>query len=165
MVELRGRRLGIAALAVLAALLVVAPVGRGAELTPDEYTERAEPICKTNVEANKQIFKGTKGAIKRGELKKAAGSFSRATTAFGRTIRELAAIPQPTGSEQKLGKWLDLLRDEKDIIKKIGLALKAEKRAKAESYSVELNRNTNKANNAVLSFGFDYCRLDSARFG
>jgi len=165
MVELRARSTGIAALAALAALLVLAPAGRGAEVTPDEYTGLVEPICKTNVQANKQIFKGTKGAIKRGELKKASVSFFRATTAFGRTIREIAAVPQPAGYETKLGKWLDLLRDEKDIVKKIGQALAAEKRAKAESYSVELNRNTNKANNAVLSFSFDYCRLDSSRFG
>lgn len=165
MEKLRGRRLGTAALAALAALLVVAPAGRGAEVTPDEYTAQVEPICKSNVQANKQIFKGTKGQIKRGELKKASTNFSRATTAFGRTIRELAAVPQPAGHETKLGKWLDLLRDEQAIIRKIGQALAAEKRAKAESYSVELNRNTNKANNAVLSFDFDYCRLDSSRFG
>lgn len=161
----RMNRTAVAALAALVALLVLAPAGGAAELTPEEYTALAEPICKTNVEANKQIFKGTKAAIKRGELKKASASFFRATTAFGRTIRELAAVPQPAGYETKLGKWLDLLRDEKDIVKKIGQALAAEKRARAESYSVALNRNTNKANNAVLSFDFDYCRLDSSRFG
>ena len=30
---------------------------------------------------------------------------------------------------------------------------------------MDLNRNSNLANNAVLGFGFDYCRIDPSRFG
>jgi len=161
----QGKKLGIVLAGALSALLLAVPLAHGAELTVDEYTEQAEPICKTNVDANKRIFKGTKQQIKNGKLKKASRSFSRATRAFGKTINQLAAVPKPAGYEAKIDKWLGLLRDEKDIIRKIGQALAAEKRAKAESFSVELNRNTNKANNAVISFGFDYCRLDSSRFG
>jgi len=160
----QGKRLGIAGALALALVLAAVPVVR-ADQASDEYKAQAEPICKKNVQANKRIFKGAKQEVNRGELKKASKHFFRAATAFGKTINELAAVPQPEGSETKLGKWFDLLRNEQAIIKKIGQALAAEKRNKAESYSVELNRNTNKANNTVLTFGFDYCRLDSSRFG
>jgi hypothetical protein len=160
----QGKKGWVAVLAALALAALAAPIAHAGE-TPEEYAQEVEPICKRNVQLNKRIFVGVRGKIERGELKQASHHFFRAATAFGKTISELAAVPQPPGYETKLAKWLDLLRDERAIIKKIGDALAAEKRRKAESYSVELKRNTNKANNAVLTFGFDYCRLDSSRFG
>lgn len=159
-----GKRFALIAALALALVLAVVPMVR-ADAATDEYKQQVEPICKKNVLLNKQIFKGAKQEVNRGELKKASKHFFRAATAFGKTINELARVPQPVGYETKLGKWLDLLRDEQAIIKKIGQALAAEKRNKAEAHSVELNRNTNKANNQVITFGFDYCRLDSSRFG
>jgi len=162
----RGRQ-GIWA-GLLAALVIAVPFAGAAEApvtTIDEYVERAEPICKTNVLANKRIFKGAKQEVKEGKLKLASKHFTRAATAFGKTLRQLAAVPQPPEYEAKLGKWLDILGDEKAIVQKIGRALAAEQKHKAESFSVELNRNSNKANNTVLAFGFDYCRIEPSRFG
>lgn len=150
---------------VLLALLLLAPGAAAAEPGEREaYVERAEPVCKTNVLANKRIFKGTEGEVKRGQLKKASGDFKRAARAFGKTIRQLDAIPKPPADAARLSKWIGLLRDEKDLIKKIGLALAAENKRKAESFSVDLNRNSSKANNAVLPFGFNYCRIEPSRF-
>lgn len=160
----QGKKLGIAGVLALAMLLAAVPIVRADQGT-DEYRAQVEPICKQNVQANKRIFKHTEAQVNRGELKKASRAFFRATKAFGRTINELAVVPEPVGYETKLDKWFSLLRKEKSIIKKIGQALAAEKRNKAESFSVDLNRNTNKANNQVIIFGFDYCRLDSSRFG
>lgn len=160
----RVRGLGVLGVA-LAALLLTAPAVGAAEISRDEYVALAEPICKRNVLANKRIFKGAKQEVKEGKLKLASKHFFRAATAFAKTIGELAAVPRPTADEARLEKWLDILRTEKDIIKKIGQALAAEKRHKAESFSVELDRNSRKANNTVLSFQFDYCRIDQSRFG
>jgi hypothetical protein len=151
---------------VLLALCVLAPVVNAVESSEREtYVDQAEPICKTNVLANKRIFMGAKGEVKRDELKKASAHFARAAVAFGKTIRQLDAIPKPPVDVTKLSAWIGLLGDERDLIKKIGLALAAEQKNKAESYSVDLNRNSSKANNAVLSFGFDYCRIEPSRFG
>jgi hypothetical protein len=151
----------------LLAFCLLASAAFGAEPSEerDEYVAKAEPICKTNVLANKQIFKGTKSEVKAGKLKQASTHFSRAATAFGKTIQQLAAIPKPAADSAALTKWLGLLQDEKVLIGKIGQALKSEDKHKAESVSVDLNRNSNKANNAVLSFGFDYCRIEQSRFG
>jgi hypothetical protein len=150
----------------LALLLALVPLASAAEPGEREgYVEVAEPICKTNVLANKRIFKGAKTEVKDGELKKASTHFFRAATAFAKTIRQLDAIAKPPADEAKLVKWIGLLEDEKDLIKEIGQALAAGNKRKAESLSVELNRNSNKANNAVLGFGFDYCRIEPSRFG
>lgn len=147
------------------ALLVAAPVASAAAVTVPEYRERAEPVCKANVQANKHIFKGVKGLVKRGELKPASRHFGRAARAFGRTIRQLARIPRASGYEAKLGRWLGLLRETKGTVARIGRALAAEDKRKAESFSVELHRLSNKANNTVLDFGFNYCRIEQSRFG
>ncbi|HEX5610073.1 MAG TPA: hypothetical protein VFX45_08280 [Solirubrobacterales bacterium] len=153
------------AAAALCSLLLAASAIAAEELTRVEYKERVEPICKTNVLANKRIFKGAKGEVKAGKLKPASTHFLRAATAFGKTISQLEAVPRPLGDEAKLSKWFAALRTEKALIEKIGRALKAEDKRKAESFSAELNRNSNKANNAVLGFDLDYCLIDQSRFG
>ena len=158
------KRLGLAAAAV-AVLAAAVPLAGAAELSREEYVARVEPICKTNVLANKRIFKGAKGEVKAGKLKQASTHFSRAATAFAKTIGQLEAVPQPVTDEARLAKWLGYLRAEKNLIQKVGRALAANDKHRAESYSVDLNHNSNLANNTVLGFGFDYCRIDPSRFG
>lgn len=159
-------RLGILGGAALALCLLLAPLAAADPITErTEYKNQAEPVCKTNVLANKRIFKGAKEEVKKDELKKASKHFSRAATAFNKTIRQLDAIAKPPTYEAKLTKWIGLLGDVNGLIKKIGQALAAEQKHKAESYSVDLNRKSQQANNTVLSFGFNYCRIESSRFG
>jgi hypothetical protein len=155
--------LGIFGSAALAALILV-PLAFGAEISRDEYVEQVEPICKVNVEANKKIFKGAKGEVKAGELKKGSTHFFRAATALNKTIKQLKAVPRPSADEAKLTKWFGYLEIESSYFRRIGQALKAEQKEKAQNLSVRLNRNTNLANNTVLVFDFNYCRLDSSRF-
>jgi hypothetical protein len=146
------------------ALFATSPAA-ATELTRHEYTTQAEPICKTNVLANKRIFKGAKEKVKSDKLKAASKHFFRAATAFEKTIDQLEKVPQPSADEARLARWFGLLRDEKAIIEKVGRALAHEDKHKAGSYSVDLNKNSSRANNTVLGFGFNYCRIDPARFG
>ena len=165
-VDLRGTATLLAALtAALLCLAVPAALAAEGEVSVTEYRERAEPICKVNVEANKTIFKGVQGLVKRDKLMPASRRFKRAAAAFAKTIGQLAKTPPASGYEAKLGKWLTLLRKEKTIIAKIGAALAHDNKHKAESFSLELKRNSNKANNAVLDFGFNYCQIEPSRFG
>lgn len=157
-------RLAAFAAAALGAVVLVVPMAGAAELSREEYVVRVEPICKTNTEANARIFKGAKEEVKAGQLKKAATHFSRATTAFEKTIKQLKAVPQPAADAAKLGKWIGYLEVESSFLGKIGKALAAEKKAQAQTFSVRLNRNSNLANNTVLGFAFDYCRIDPSRF-
>jgi hypothetical protein len=147
------------------ALVLTVPSAGAAEISRDEYVARAEPICRTNVLANRRIFKGAKEQVKAGKLKLASRHFFRAASAFAKTIGQLESVPQPSADEARLSKWLGYLRSESEIIKKVGTALAAGEKHEASSYSVDLNANSNRANNTVLGFGFDYCRIDPARFG
>lgn len=149
-------------LALGLALLVVVPVAMADERS--EYVERVEPICKANTEANSRILKGVKDQVKQEKLVPAGKRFVRASVALGKAVTQIANVPQPAEDATKLTKWIGYLKQEKTYLQKIGSALKAKDKFHAQKLAVELNRNNNKANNTVISFGFDECRIDSSRF-
>jgi hypothetical protein len=158
--------LPVLALALAAALLVTVPVALAAEgeLTRPEYVERVEPICKSNTEANSRILKGVKDQVKQEKLVPAGKRFIRAASALGTAVGKIAAVPQPAADAAKLTKWIGYLKKEQTFLQKIGKALKTKDKFHAQKLAVELNKNNNKANNTVISFGFDECRIDSSRF-
>jgi hypothetical protein len=143
---------------------LLAQTALAAEVSRDEYVQSAEPICKANTEANRRIFKGAPEEVKAGKLKAASTHFSRAKAALAKAVRQLAALPQPATDEAKLQKWIGYLGAERDLLGKIATALAHEDKPAAQQLSVRLNRNSNLANNTVLAFGFDYCRIDPSRF-
>jgi hypothetical protein len=151
-------------LAAAVALLVTVPVALAEELTTTEYVERVEPICKANTEANSRILKGVKEQVKQDKLVPAGKRFIRASSALGKTVEQIAKVPQPAEDAVKLTKWIGYLKQEKVFLQKIGSALKAKDKFHAQKLAVELNRNNNKANNTVISFPFKECRIDSSRF-
>jgi len=163
------RRTKLAA-AALSALLLTALLAAGAmavtspDQTRETYVTAVEPICKKNTKSNEQILSGVRKTIQKGQLSVAAGKFTKAASAFGGAVKQIKAVPQPTADAAKLGKWTKALEDETKLLSDIGKALKAGNKSKAQSLSVQLTRNGNVANNAVLGFDFDYCLIDSSRF-
>lgn len=153
-------------LALALALLAAAPATAAAEgeLTRDQYVAKLEPICKANTAANSRILKGVKGQVQRGKLVPAGKRFIRASGALGRSIVQMAKEPRPAADATKLAKWFGFLKSEKTFLRLIGKALKSGNKFKAQKLAVKLNRNNNQANNTVISFGFDECRIDSSRF-
>ena len=160
----QGKRLGAAIGALVLCLGLCAQGALAAEVTRGEYVQSAEPICKANTEANERIFKGAKEQVKEGKLRAASAHFAKAKQALAKTVTQLGALPQPSADEAKLHKWIGYLGTERDLLGKIGVALRHEDKAAAQQLSVRLNRNSNLANNTVLAFGFDYCRIDPGRF-
>lgn len=161
----KGKRRGAIAIAVVALVLgLCAQAALAAEVSRDEYVQSAEPVCKANTEANERIFKGARDQVKEGRLKAASAHFFKARQALAKTVKQLGALPEPTQDEAKLQKWIGYLGQERDLLGKIGTALQHEDKAGAQQLSVRLNRNSNLANNTVLAFGFDYCRIDPGRF-
>jgi hypothetical protein len=152
------------ALALVVALLATAPLALAATPEQTEYAEQVEPICKRNSEANSRILKGVKGQVQKGDLKPAGRRFVRASSALGKAVRQIDAVPKPAAYEAKLTKWVGYLKQEKTYLQQIGGALKAENKVKAQKLAVKLNRNNNQANNTVISFPFKECRIDSSRF-
>jgi hypothetical protein len=153
------------ALASVMALLVAVPVALAAEEpTRDEYVAKVEPICKANTEANSRILTGVKDQVTGGKLVPAGKRFIRASGALGKTVTQIAKVPQPSEDATKLTKWIGYLKQEKTYLQKIGVALKGKDKFHAQKLAVELNKNNNQANNTVISFGFKECRIDSSRF-
>jgi hypothetical protein len=147
------------ALLAAAALAATSP-----DQTRESYAAQVEPICKKNTKSSEQILSGVRTKIKKGQLSVAAGQFSKASTAFGRAITQLKAVPQPPADAAKLGKWMKALEDERKLLGEIGKALKAGNKNRAQTLSVKLTHNGNVANNAVLGFEFHYCLIDSSKF-
>jgi Flp pilus assembly protein TadD len=148
-----------AALASASALAITDP-GQ----TRESYAARVEPICKTNTKAGERILAGVRREIKEGKLKLAAARFKRAGAAFGRAVDQIAAVPQPPADQAKLTKWLAALGDEQALLGEIGIALKADRKVRAERLSVRLNHNGRVANLDVLGFEFNYCLINASRF-
>jgi hypothetical protein len=149
-------------LALVLALLVMVPVALADER--DEYVAKVEPICKANTEANARILKGVKDQVQHDQLVPAGKRFIRASSALGKTVTQIAKVPQPPEDATKLTKWIGYLQKEKTFLQKIGGALKAKDKFHAQKLAVELNKNNNKANNTVISFPFKECRIESSRF-
>jgi hypothetical protein len=163
------RRISKLFVAVSAALVAVAALAAFAfaaetEQTRESYVAQVEPICKTNTKANERTLAGIRKTIKKGELKIAGGKFAQASSAFGKAVKQITAVPQPAADKTKLTKWVGYLEDETKLLGEIGTALKAGKKSQAQTLSVRLSHNGNLANNSVLGFGFDYCLIDSSRF-
>jgi hypothetical protein len=154
----------LAALGCAALLACGGLAAAAAEQTREGYVAEVEPICKSNTVANERILKGVRTEIRRGKLKLAGGRFKAASAAFGRAVKQIAAVPQPESDRTRLGRWLGYLDDETKYLGEIGKALKAEKKIKAQRLSVLLNHNGNLANLQVLGFEFVYCEIKPSRF-
>src|SRR5215218_5815622 len=90
----RSRKLAASsAIAVFAVALLAA--GALAATSPDQtretYAAAVEPICKTNTKANEQILSGVRKTIQKGQLSVAAGKFARASSAFGKAVKQIKA--------------------------------------------------------------------------
>lgn len=162
----RKSSLSLLGIALAVSLVISVPVALAIEAEPtrDEYVAAVEPICKRNSEANERILEGVKDQVKKGKLAPAGKRFIRASSALGATVRQIAAVPQPAADATKLTTWIGYLKKEKTYLQKIGGFLKSNDKYQAQKQAVELNRNNNKANNTVISFGFHECRIDSSRF-
>ncbi|HEX3737753.1 MAG TPA: hypothetical protein VHV53_09445 [Solirubrobacterales bacterium] len=156
------RRLIVAS--VFAMALVLASAAFAAEVSRDEYKAAAEPICKTNTQANERILAGVRQEVQKGNLKPAAAKFMKASTALKEALKELEALPQPVADQARLARWFSLVGLEAELFASAGKKLKAGDKAGAEHIVTKLTQNANKANNQVLPFGFRYCRLEPSKF-
>jgi hypothetical protein len=156
------RTIAIAIGSTIVALMLAAGAF-AAEVSRDEYREAAEPICKAGAKSNEQILAGVRTEVKKGKLKTAAAKFAKASKAQARTLKELEALPRPSADETRLEKWFSYLRIEAELFATAGRKLKAGDKAGAQHVFTKLSLNINKANNQVLPFGFNYCRLNAAK--
>jgi hypothetical protein len=134
------------------------------ELTRAQYVEGSEPICKANTIANRHILKGIREDVREGKLKVAGGKFSRAARALHKTIRRLERLVQPSADKSRLARWFTHLNGEVTLLERVASRLRKGSHVDLGRYVLELRHNANVTNNIVLTFGFEYCLIQTARY-
>jgi hypothetical protein len=159
------RRL-LASLLILAALVPPATLAAEAGDAPTrpEYVERLEGICKPGSEATRRAVRGMRADVRAERLRVAAAKVARARKIFSRTVASISGVPRPADDEATLARWFKALDLEKAALAKIVAALKAEDVARFQRVYADFVHKGNKANNVVVSFGFDYCAFKPSRF-
>lgn len=161
------RRLARAALVTLCGAALLAPLvtpALAAEPTRETYKEAVEPICKANTQANERILGGVRQEVRGGKLAPAAAQFAKAAKALKKTIGELQKVPAPAADAARLSKWLGKVSNEAGYFEAVARKLRAGDKAGAERLVSKLTTGANAANNVVLPFEFEYCRLEPSRF-
>jgi hypothetical protein len=150
--------------AAVAALLVYAAVAVAAVETKEEYKALVEPICQKNKQTSDRLLKGVKDLVKKDKLKLAGEKFAKAANALEKTQKELSAVEQPPAYSAKLTKWLSEIKSEISLMRTISKKFKAGNKSKATSLAVKLQDNATKANNGVIIFQFNYCKIDPSKY-
>ena len=152
-------------LAIVTALIVaITAVAAAAEVSRVEFRESAEPICKTDTQANERILAGVRKEVRSGKLAPASRKFAQAASALKAALRQLESLPRPSADEARLRKWFATVEAEVGYFEAVSRKLKSGQKAAAESFVTRLTVTANKANNQVLRFEFTYCRLEPSRF-
>lgn len=146
----------------LAAALTAAAAA--AEVSRIEFRESAEPICKTDTQANERILSGVRKEVRSGKLAPASRKFGRAASALKSALHQLESLPRPSADEARLQKWFATVDTEAGYFGAVSRELKAGQTEAAEHLVNKLTVTANKANNEVLPFEFTYCRLEPSRF-
>jgi CHASE1-domain containing sensor protein len=132
--------------------------------TRTEYVAHLEQICKPGSEATQRAVDGMRSDIRSERLQLAATKFAKAKQIFARTVSSIATVPRPLADRATLARWFKALGRETDYLGRSAAALRAEDIARFQRVSTEFFRQGSKANNIVVSFGFNYCDFRSSRF-
>jgi hypothetical protein len=154
------------ALVVLAVTLVAAAVACAEEVPPtrEQYVAAVDPICMKNTDENKRILKGASEKVNAGKLAAAGQQFTRAAAAFGKSVKEISAVPRPPADSPRLEKWFGFLKIIQTNLGKVGKALKEGDKVRAVHEKIRAERSSNAANNVSFVFGFKYCHLKASQF-
>ncbi|HTR75281.1 MAG TPA: hypothetical protein VMH33_08490 [Solirubrobacterales bacterium] len=154
----------IAAALLLAVTVGVAVASAAEEPTRTEYVARLEQICRPGSDATERAVKGVRADVRAERLKVAAGKFAKAERIFSSTVRSISVVPRPAADRITLRRWFAALGKEEIYLGQMVDTLRAEDVAGFERVSARFIHEGNKANNAVVSFGFDYCSFKPSRF-
>jgi hypothetical protein len=159
----RTRRVALLAFAIGVASVAVALGAEGPSRS--EYVTQLEGICKPRAEATQGAMKGAKEDLKAERLAVAASKFAKATRIFGGTLGKISVVPRPTADEAKLATWFTYLDRQESYLKQITAQLRAGRAIPAQRLTARFIHNGNLANNATISFGFNYCSFKFSRYG
>jgi hypothetical protein len=149
----------------LAALAVLAAAAAAAEApTRPEYVSQLEQICQPGSEATQRAVKGVRHDVRSERLAVAGTKFLRAKRIFAGTVRKITVVPRPTADAATLERWFKALDREKQFLGLIVAALHSDDVPRFQRVSGQFIHQGNRANNVVVSFGFNYCSFKPSRF-
>jgi hypothetical protein len=146
-------------IAVVVALLAVAPLAHGEEQTRESYKAQVEPICQTNREANEKIMAGARDRVNNGKLELVGKQFTRVSASFGGLIERLSPVPPPPADARRVERWFVSMRLLEQRLRLVGKYYEAGERIKATHESILAERSGLSANNTSIVFHFHYCRF------
>jgi hypothetical protein len=142
----------------------LAPLATAAEPTRTEYVARLEKICKPDSEATQRAVRGTRADVRAERLRLAATKVSKAKRIFTHTVSSISTVPRPGVDSATLARWFAALEREAVALERTAAALRAEDVARFQRVWADFIHEGNKANNVVVSFGFNYCTFKPSRF-
>jgi hypothetical protein len=160
-----GGRSRIRALAVCLGMLALAmPAGAAQTPTRSEYVARVEQICKPGSEATQRAVRGVRADVRSERLPAAAPKVTKAKRIFAHTVSVISKVPRPAPDRATLARWFDALGRETAALGRTASALRADDVARFQRVWADFIHEGNKANNVVVSFGFNYCDFKPSRF-
>jgi hypothetical protein len=156
--------MAIGALGLLALSSGVAVSSAAEEPGRTEYVARLEQICKPGSDATERAVHGVRADVRAERFAVAAGKFARAQRIFTATVSSISTVPRPAADTSTLKRWFVALGKEKNYLGQIVKTLRANDVAGFERVSALFIHEGNRANNAVVSFGFNYCDFKPTRF-
>lgn len=154
---------GVIALALCLLGGTVAPAD-AAEPTRTEYVAQLEKICKPDSEATQRAVRGTRADVRAEHFRVAATKVSKAKRIFAHTVSSISTVPRPGADSAALTRWFAALGREAVALGRTASALRAEDVARFQRVWADFIHEGNKANNVVVSFGFNYCAFKPSRF-
>jgi hypothetical protein len=154
----------VAAIVLVALSASVALADTEAEPTRTEYVTQLEQIYKPGSDATERAVRGVRGDVRAERLAVAAGKFARAERIFKNTVRSISVVPRPAADRPTLSRWFAALKREEVYLGQMVTVLRADDVAGFERASARFIHEGNRANNAVVSFGFNYCSFKPTRF-
>jgi hypothetical protein len=150
--------------AVLLGLLLGVPVQAAVEVSRPEYVEQLEQICKPDSEATQRAVHGTRADVRSERFRRAAARVAKAERIFDGTVRAISKVPRPAADREILSRWFPALKVEVAALGRTAAALRSENLPRFQRVWANFVHEGNKANNVVVSFGFNYCTFKPSRF-
>jgi hypothetical protein len=152
--------------AALCLLIGIVAISHAAEpaTTRTEYVTQLERVCKPRSEATQRAVKGTRSDVRSERLLRAAGKVAKAKRIFAGTVGSISTVPRPAADGTTIDRWFAALQRETAALGRTAAALRAEDVARFQRVWADFIHEGNKANNVVVSFGFNYCNFKPSRF-
>lgn len=157
-------QIGLVTAAIALLFACVADAEEAPAPTRSEYVAKLEGICKPRALATKRAVKGMRADLRAERLSIAASKFAQASRYFAASVREISTQPRPPEDRATLARWFHYLGEEESNLRLIVAVLRADNPVAFQHASARFVRSGERADDAVLAFGFDFCYFKLSRF-